>query len=304
MSTEEVESPVSGADEEAQVDDSPAAVEDTPPDAAEEGADETAAEEAPKKKKRTPKPKKPIEAPKNTASGYPRTADMIIYAVESIGVPRIGASVQGIKNFILKTYPKVNKDRLKHLMKSTLPTCVDGGAIMRPEGQEDFKVMSGRYKKVPAAKSTNPTCEEMVVAAVGAMDERKGATVTAIKAYIIENYAHVRPEMLRHQIRMGLTKASAKGSVAPHTPGKTDKVSLAARWHIKGAAKKEIMAKKAEEAAAAKQAEKAAAAKKKTAAAKRAAVPKRKTPPKARKAPTKAKKVAAKKPAPKKRSRR
>jgi len=288
MSTDEIESPVSGADEEAQVDEVKSEVDEVKSEVdegkvkSEEGADDVApAEEPPKKKKRTPKPKKPVEAPKVTKSGYPRTADMILYAIESLA-ERKGSSVQGIKNFILKTYPTVKKERLKSMLKQTLPNCLDQGAIKRPEGQEGMVPMAGRYKLVKAAKSSNPSCEEMVVSAVGALDERKGATVIAIKAWILDNYDHVRPEMLRHQIRMGLTKASAKGSVAPHTPGKTDKVSLAARWHIKGDAKKEIIAKRAEERKA--EAAKAAAAKKRataTAVKKKAS---KKAPPKAKKA--------------------
>jgi len=319
MSAEEV-SPQTSTEEEPAADSSPA-TEDTPPDAdaaGEEPAEDDAAAdavegaEAPKKlkKKRTPKPKKPIEAPKVTKSGYPKTADMILYALESVGSGRKGGSVQAIKNFILKTYPVVKKEKLKRMLKNTLELCVESGAIKRPEGQEDMQAMQGRYKVVKAAKNANPSCEEMVVAAVGACDERKGATVNSIKAYILDNYDHVRPEMLRHQIRTGLRKGLAKGLVAPHTPGKDGKVSLAARWHIKGDAKKEVQKKKSEERKieAAKEAarEKAAAAreaaKKKSLAAKRAQ-PKKPTAKKATKkvAP---KKAAPKKAAPKKRGRR
>jgi len=305
MSSEEV-SPASGTEEETINDNSPAATEETPPDApAEEGAGaaakdgDAAAAEPKAKKKRTPKPKKPIEAPKiQKASGYPKTADMIIYAIESLG-ERKGSSVQGIKNFILKTYPTVKKEKLKKMLKATLPLCVDQGAIIRPDGQEDMAAMAGRYKLVKAAKSTNPSCEEMVVAAVGAMDERKGATVNSIKAWILDNYDHVRPEMLRHQVRIGLTKAQAKGTVAPHTPGKEGaKVSLAARWHIKGEAKKELLKKQADD-------RKAEAAKKKAAAA-RAPAKKKAAPPKAKKAAARKKpapKAAPKKAAPKRRRR-
>jgi len=271
------------AEETEVIDDSPAATEDLKEEDAAE-VDDAAPAEPPAKKKRTPKPKKPVEAPKITKSGYPRTADMIIYAIESLA-ERKGSSVQGIKNFILKTYPTIKKENLKSMLKNTFPYILDQEAIKRPDGQEDLAPMAGRYKLVKANKSNNPSSEEMVVAAVAALDERKGATVISIKAWIADNYDHVRPEMLRHTVRMGLTKASAKGSVAPHTPGKTDKISLAARWHIKGDAKKAALAKKAEErkAEAAKAKKKAPAAKKKS--------PK-KAPPKAKKA------------APKKRSRR
>lgn len=235
---------------------------------------------------------------------------MILYAIESIGGGRKGCSVQAIKNFIIKTYPTVKKEKLKNMLKNSLDGCVEAGAIKRPEGQEDLQAMQGRYKVVTAPKSTNPSGVEMVVAAVGACDERKGATVNSIKAYILDTYDHVRPEMLRHQIRSGLKKGLAKGLVAPHTPGKDGKVSLAARWHIKGDAKKELQKKNAEqrkieaakEAAKEKAAAARVAAKKKSLAAKKAA-PKKPTAKKATKkvAP---KKAAPKKAAPKKRSRR
>merc|ERR1712179_236947 len=97
-------------EEEEVKDESPPATEDAPPDAAE--VDDAAPAEPPAKKKRTPKPKKPVEAPKVTKSGYPRTADMIIYAIESLA-ERKGSSVQGIKNFILKTSPPKKKKKKK-----------------------------------------------------------------------------------------------------------------------------------------------------------------------------------------------
>jgi len=314
MSAEDDVSPQTSTEEEPAADSSPA-TEDTPPDADAAGEEDATdavegAEPAKKvKKKRTPKPKKPIEAPKVTKSGYPRTADMILYACESLGGGRKGCSVQAIKNFILKTYPVVKKEKLKNMLRNALDGCVESGSLKRPEGQEDMQAMQGRYKVVKAQKNANPSSEEMVVAAVGACDERKGATVNSIKAYILDNYDHVRPEMLRHQIRTGLKKALSKGLVAPHTPGKDGKISLSARWHIKGEAKKEAQKKRSEERKieAAKEAarEKAAAAreaaKKKSLAAKRAQ-PKK---PTAKKAVKKAapKKAAPKKAAPKRRRR-
>lgn len=316
MSADEEVSPQTSTEEEPAADSSPA-TEDTPPEAeaaGEEPAEEDDAAEAVEgaesskkvKKKRTPKPKKPVEAPKVTKAGYPKTSDMIVYALESIGSGRKGGSVQAIKSFILKTYPAVKKEKLKRMLRIGLEGCVESGAIKRPEGQEEMQAMQGRYKVVKTPRNANPSGEEMVVAAVGACDERKGATVNSIKAYILDNYDHVRPEMLRHQIRAGLKKALAKGLVAPHTPGKDGKVSLAARWHIKGDAKKDLQKKKSEErkieaakeAARAKAAAAREAAKKKSLAAKRAQ-PKK---PTAKKAVKKAapKKAAPKKAAPKK----
>lgn len=103
-------------------------------------------------------------------------------------------------------------------------------------------------KAKPSAKNRYTySCEDMIIAAVGAHDDRKGATNGNIKTYILANFPNVRADMLKHQMRVGLATAQRKGLVAPHGGSDDGKVSLSSRWHLRGDAKKEVLKKKAEE---------------------------------------------------------
>ena len=147
-------------------------------------------------------------------------------------------------------------------------------------------------KKVakPAKPSVHPPVSTMVPAAIAALKDKKGSSLSAIKKYIQANYKGIDMDRLAIFIRRFLKKAV------------TDKTVVQTKGTYK--MPKEDQPKKAKKPAAkkAKTPKKAAAKKSPKKAAKKPAAKKpaaKKTPKKAAKKPA-AKKPAAKKPAAKK----
>ena len=66
--------------------------------------------------------------------------------------------------------------------------------------------------KKPAVKSTHPSSSAMVEAAIGALKERKGSSLIAIKKYIATNYK-VDPVKQNHFIKKALTNGVEKKSL-------------------------------------------------------------------------------------------
>lgn len=66
----------------------------------------------------------------------------------------------------------------------------------------------------PKAKkvSTGPKTTDMVVEAIAALNDRKGASVPAIKKYIVEKYA-ADPSMLKHRLKKALEKGIESGQI-------------------------------------------------------------------------------------------
>merc|ERR1712025_250260 len=119
-------------------------------------------------------------------------------------------------------------------------------AAKKPAAKKPVKKVAAKKKVKPTSKSRYTySCEDMVVAAVGAHDDRKGATRNNIITYILANFPKARADMLKHQVKVGLATAQRKGLVAPHGGVKEEgKISLNSRWHLKGEAKKAAKAKK------------------------------------------------------------
>lgn len=52
---------------------------------------------------------------------------------------------------------------------------------------------------------------DMVVEAIDNLSEKKGTSVQAIKAYILQNFKTVRSDMIKSMLRRALTSGSAQG---------------------------------------------------------------------------------------------
>ena len=72
--------------------------------------------------------------------------------------------------------------------------------------------------KKPAKPRTHPSCNEMVHAAVGALKERKGSSLAAIKKYIAANYK-CDVDKLNVHIKNVVKSGVAKGTLV-QTKGK------------------------------------------------------------------------------------
>ena len=62
---------------------------------------------------------------------------------------------------------------------------------------------SGKKK---AAKRNQPKTVDMIIEAIENLGERKGSSYQAIKAYILQNFKTVRPDMIRSMMRRALRK--------------------------------------------------------------------------------------------------
>ena len=145
--------------------------------------------------------------------------------------------------------------------------------------------------KKPAAKPTHPPVATMVVAAIGALKDRKGSSLPAIKKYVAATYK-VDVAKLAPFIRRFLKKAVADGKVTQVKASfKLAKVEKPAKKKVV----KKPAAKKSPKKAAKKPAKKAKTPKKEKKAKKPAAAKPKK--PKAKKATKSPAKKAAKKPA-------
>ena len=67
--------------------------------------------------------------------------------------------------------------------------------------------------KRPATASTQPKTIDMVVEAISAQTDRKGASVPSIKSYILEKYVSVDPNMLKSRLKRALEKGLESGVI-------------------------------------------------------------------------------------------
>ena len=65
-------------------------------------------------------------------------------------------------------------------------------------------------KRVP---STNPTTLAMVVEAIGALQDRKGASIQAIKGYILDKYPTVDPATMKSRLKKAIQKGIDNGTI-------------------------------------------------------------------------------------------
>nr|XP_002738107.1 PREDICTED: protein B4-like [Saccoglossus kowalevskii] len=94
---------------------------------------------------------------------HPKTLDMVIEAVQELN-SRNGASVQGIKRWILSTYPTVDPIRIKPLLKQALAKGLESGLLIRPKNSMGLVGATGRFKigKIPKPSKKKPLKKDKV----------------------------------------------------------------------------------------------------------------------------------------------
>ncbi|XP_069938633.1 sperm-specific protein PHI-2B/PHI-3 isoform X2 [Cherax quadricarinatus] len=96
---------------------------------------------------------------------------------------------------------------------------------------------AGAKKKKRTVKK-HPKTMDMIIEAIENLGERKGSSVQAIKAYILQNFKTVRPDMIKSMLRRSLTAGLDQGTVA-RPKGQTDTQVMSGRYLLGKTAKKE-----------------------------------------------------------------
>lgn len=95
---------------------------------------------------------------------------------------------------------------------------------------------SGGKKKAP--KRTHPKTTDMIIEAIENLGDRKGSSYQAIKAYILQNFKTVRPDMVRSMMRRSL-KTGLEQSVFARPKGQTNTHGISGRYLLGKSARKE-----------------------------------------------------------------
>ena len=143
-----------------------------------------------------------------------------------------------------------------------------------------------RRKSTP---SEHPGVGDMVEAAIGALKDRKGSSVIAIKKYIQSNFKGIEMSRLAPHIKRHVKKSVVSGNLI-----QTKGAGASGSFRINAKAMTPKKDKKAKKAKKTKVAKKAKSLKKKEKKEKKAAKPKAKKPKAKKTAKPKAKKVAKK----------
>lgn len=111
------------------------------------------------------------------ASGHPKYVDMVVHAVKELDEKK-GASVIAIKQWILQTYPEVDQNRLKGLLRMAVKRGVDSGQIVRPKKSEGMGLLTGRYKlgKLPKPPAKKKVVKKKVTTAAAGSKKSKAAS--------------------------------------------------------------------------------------------------------------------------------
>jgi len=91
----------------------------------------------------TPKKRGPM-GPKPTKPQHPPTLEMVEKAIIA-EKDRKGTSVLAIKKYITAHY-KVTPSHLKHMLRRAFEAGLKSGKLIRPKGQTDSGLLSGRYR--------------------------------------------------------------------------------------------------------------------------------------------------------------
>ncbi|XP_045598585.2 sperm-specific H1/protamine-like protein type 2 [Procambarus clarkii] len=162
-------------------------------------------------------------------------------------------------------------------------------AAATPKAKTEKKAAAAGAKKKKRVGKKHPKTMDMIIEAIENLGERKGSSVQAIKAYILQNFKTVRPDMVKSMLRRALTLGLDQGTVA-RPKGQTDTQVMSGRYLMGKSAKKEYedevmpqQSKRAQEAKkSAKKSKKKGGKKSKKVAkkpvAKKATSPKAKTP--------------------------
>merc|ERR1712183_1025072 len=92
-------------------------------------------------------------------------------------------------------------------------------------------------KKKPS-KKTHPKTTDMIIEAIENMAEKKGSSYQAIKAYILQNFKTVRPDMIRAMMRRSL-KTGVEKSIFSRPKGQTSTHGMSGRYLLGKSARKE-----------------------------------------------------------------
>ncbi|XP_068225111.1 sperm-specific protein PHI-2B-like [Palaemon carinicauda] len=110
----------------------------------------------------------------------------------------------------------------------------------------------GAKKKTP--KRTHPKTTNMIIEAIETLGDRKGSSYQAIKAYILQNFKTVRPDMIRSMMRRSL-KSGLEQSIFARPKGQVNTHGMSGRYLLGKEAKKdeeeEVMPQKSKRAQAA-----------------------------------------------------
>ncbi|XP_066989293.1 sperm-specific H1/protamine-like protein type 2 isoform X2 [Macrobrachium rosenbergii] len=109
---------------------------------------------------------------------------------------------------------------------------------------------SGGKKKV---KRTHPKTTDMIIEAIETLAERKGSSYQAIKAYILQNFKTVRPDMIRSMMRRSL-KSGLEQSIFARPKGQLNTHGMSGRYllgkHARREEEEEVMPQKSKRAQA------------------------------------------------------
>ena len=77
-----------------------------------------------------------------------------------------------------------------------------------------FQITTMGDNKLPSSLRANPGTYTMLVEAVTELDDRKGVSVPAIKAFIMEKYPTADQSMLKYRLKKALQKGLEGGAIA------------------------------------------------------------------------------------------
>jgi len=95
---------------------------------------------------------------------------------------------------------------------------------------------AGGKKKAP--KRTHPKTTDMIIEAIENLGDRKGSSYQAIKAYILQNFKTVRPDMVRSMMRRSL-RTGLEQSVFARPKGQASTHGMSGRYLLGKSARKE-----------------------------------------------------------------
>ncbi|XP_063851306.1 sperm-specific protein PHI-2B-like [Scylla paramamosain] len=89
-----------------------------------------------------------------------------------------------------------------------------GASPAKKAKKEKEKGAEGATKKKRKPVKKHPKTMDMVVEAIDRLGEKRGSSVQAIKAYIVQNFKTVRMDMIKSMLRRSLTMGLQQGIVA------------------------------------------------------------------------------------------
>ncbi|XP_042235537.1 sperm-specific H1/protamine-like protein type 2 isoform X2 [Homarus americanus] len=107
-----------------------------------------------------------------------------------------------------------------------------------PKPKEVPKKAAPGAKKKKKVVKRHPKTMDMIIEAIENLGERKGSSVQAIKAYILQNFKTVRTDMVKSMLRRALNLGLEQGVVS-RPKGQADTQVMSGRYLLGKSAKKE-----------------------------------------------------------------